>query len=132
MLIIRCVVAVCVVLFSGVGHAIVEKEVAVLGFFDRTATELKEFKVLVNTLHSIETLQVTLRACQMNGPDEQQGNAAYLEIVEVKNIYEAHLRRQDPVRVVYQRVFKGWMFALSPGVSSMEHAIYDLWLIRCE
>jgi hypothetical protein len=30
-----------------------------------------------------------------------------------------------------QRLFSGWMFAESPGLSGVEHAIYDVWLTGC-
>ena len=28
-------------------------------------------------------------------------------------------------------IFSGWMFAESPGLSGVEHAIYDVWLTGC-
>jgi hypothetical protein len=30
-----------------------------------------------------------------------------------------------------KRLFSGWMFAESPGLSGVEHAIYDVWLTGC-
>ena len=30
-----------------------------------------------------------------------------------------------------ERVFSGWMFASSPAASSMEHPVYDVWVIDC-
>ena len=29
------------------------------------------------------------------------------------------------------KVFSGWMFASSPALSAMEHAIYDVWVVDC-
>ena len=29
-------------------------------------------------------------------------------------------------------IFSGWMFASSPGVSALEHAVYDLVVVDCE
>ena len=28
-------------------------------------------------------------------------------------------------------VFSGWMFASSPGLSAMDHPIYDVWVLEC-
>ena len=28
-------------------------------------------------------------------------------------------------------VFSGWMYASSPGLSALEHPVYDIWVIRC-
>lgn len=28
-------------------------------------------------------------------------------------------------------LFSGWMFASSPGLSALEHPVYDVWVIRC-
>jgi len=30
-----------------------------------------------------------------------------------------------------RQVFKGWMFANSPGLNPFKHPIYDAWLISC-
>jgi hypothetical protein len=32
----------------------------------------------------------------------------------------------------YRRIFNGWMFASSPGLHGLEHAIYDVWLTDCK
>jgi len=29
------------------------------------------------------------------------------------------------------QVFSGWMFASSPGLSALEHPVYDVWVIEC-
>ncbi|HMA71940.1 MAG TPA: DUF2155 domain-containing protein, partial [Xanthobacteraceae bacterium] len=31
-----------------------------------------------------------------------------------------------------RRIFTGWMFAASPGLHAVEHAIYDVWLVDCK
>ena len=30
------------------------------------------------------------------------------------------------------KVFSGWMFASSPGLNPLEHAVYDVWVIDCQ
>ena len=29
------------------------------------------------------------------------------------------------------KLFSGWMFASSPGLSALEHPVYDVWVIKC-
>ena len=31
-----------------------------------------------------------------------------------------------------KRLFSGWMFASSPGLSAIEHPVYDIWLTGCK
>jgi hypothetical protein len=31
-----------------------------------------------------------------------------------------------------KRIFTGWMFANSPGLHGVEHAIYDVWVTDCK
>ncbi|HTN61079.1 MAG TPA: DUF2155 domain-containing protein, partial [Devosia sp.] len=31
-----------------------------------------------------------------------------------------------------KRIFTGWMFADSPALNAVDHAIYDVWLIECK
>ncbi|MHB1111426.1 MAG: DUF2155 domain-containing protein, partial [Devosia sp.] len=30
------------------------------------------------------------------------------------------------------RIFTGWMFADSPALNAIDHAVYDIWLIDCK
>jgi hypothetical protein len=32
---------------------------------------------------------------------------------------------------INETVFKGWMIASSPALNSLEHARYDVWVLRC-
>jgi hypothetical protein len=42
----------------------------------------------------------------------------------------AHLTIRDSLQE--QPVFMGWMIATSPALSSMDHARYDVWVLRCK
>jgi hypothetical protein len=41
-----------------------------------------------------------------------------------------HLTIRDSLQE--QPVFMGWMIATSPALSSMDHARYDVWILRCK
>ena len=31
-----------------------------------------------------------------------------------------------------RRIFTGWMFADSPALNAIDHAVYDIWLLDCK
>ncbi len=65
-------------------------------------------------------LQVTPRACYTRPLTETANTDAFVEVDEVT--------LQGEVK----RIFTGWMFAASPGLHGVEHAIYDVWLTNCK
>jgi hypothetical protein len=42
----------------------------------------------------------------------------------------AHLTIRDSLAA--EPVFSGWMIASSPALSAMDHARYDVWILRCD
>lgn len=65
-------------------------------------------------------LEIIARRCWKAPPEERPENAALLEIRELKS-------DEAP-----QTVFTGWMFSSSPGLSALEHPVYDVTVISCE
>jgi hypothetical protein len=39
---------------------------------------------------------------------------------------------QVSLRGTVERVFTGWMFADSPALNAIDHAVYDIWLMDCK
>lgn len=68
-------------------------------------------------------LEITVRTCRKSPPIEAPRTAAFLEIREKG---EGSLNAQDQ-----RLVFSGWMFASSPALSSLDHPVYDVWVIDC-
>ena len=66
------------------------------------------------------TIEIVPRRCWTAPPEEQPENAALLEILERKP-------NEAPTRI-----FSGWMFSSSPGLSGLEHPVYDVTVLRCE
>jgi hypothetical protein len=66
------------------------------------------------------TLEITVRRCQRNRPNERPERAAFVEIDEV-----------DPATRAKKRVYAGWLFAASPSLAALEHPVYDVWLVDC-
>lgn len=96
-------------------------KLAVLQALDKVTARITIIEVQVGTTAKFASLDIAIRKCQMSRPDEQRPErAALVEIVD------RGAAGQAP-RVV----FKGWMFASSPGLSALEHPIYDVWVVDC-
>lgn len=74
----------------------------------------------VGTVLRFGSLEIIARRCWKASPEEQPENAALLEIRELE-------AGEEP-----QRVFLGWMFSSSPGLSGLEHPVYDINVLSCE
>ncbi len=66
------------------------------------------------------TLEITMRSCRSNPPEEAPESVAFLEVVDLGHTGEV------------TKVFSGWMFASSPALNPLEHAVYDVWVIDCK
>lgn len=66
------------------------------------------------------TLTITARTCYSTPPSETPETSAFLQIQDK--------RPDQPER----RAFSGWMYASSPGLNSLQHPLYDVWVIACK
>lgn len=89
-----------------------------LRVLDKITARTSTMEVKVGQAATFAGLRITLRACRENPPTEAPESAAFLEITE-----------QAPE--AGRSVFSGWMFASSPALSAMEHAVYDVWVLGC-
>ena len=86
---------------------------------DKITARIFAFEAPLGETVSFGYLQIVARACLATPEDDVPESSAFLEVSEAKP-------GAEPVRV-----FTGWMFASSPSVSAMEHAVYDLWVVGC-
>jgi len=93
--------------------------VAVLQGLDKLTARVFTIEVPMDTAVRFGALEVVARACIKAPPEEPPESAAFLEI------------RELPPDAPPEEVFSGWMFASSPGLSAMEHPVYDLWVLDC-
>lgn len=92
---------------------------AELRALDKVTTRSTTITVGVGETVRFRTLEITLKVCDKRPPEERPEAAAFLDILEV--------REGKPVA----SVFRGWMFASSPGLSPMQHPVYDIWVLDC-
>lgn len=93
--------------------------VAVLRTLDKVTARVMVLKAPLHQVMQVGTLEIVARSCDKRPPEETPESAAFLEIWEV--------RPGKPVK----SVFTGWMFASTPGLSALEHPIYDVWVLDC-
>jgi hypothetical protein len=65
------------------------------------------------------TLTITARTCYSTPPSETPETSGFLQITDK--------RPDQPER----KAFSGWMYASSPGLNSLQHPLYDVWVISC-
>ncbi|NEX95148.1 DUF2155 domain-containing protein [Caulobacter sp. 17J65-9] len=100
-------------------------QAAVIQALDKITAETMRFEAKVGVPVRYKGLVFTVRACETSAPDEpMKDTAAYVEV-------RAEPRAQAEQRPSRQ-VFKGWMYASSPGLNPFEHPVYDAWLIACK
>jgi hypothetical protein len=93
---------------------------ALFSGLDKITGRIINFDVAIGETVQFGALQVTPRACYTRPPTESANTDAFVEVDEVT--------LQGEVK----RIFTGWMFASSPGLHGVEHAIYDVWLTNCK
>ena len=86
---------------------------------DKITARIFAFDAPMNQTVRFGYLEITARACEVSAEEDIPERTAFLQIAE-------HKPERDPVQV-----FSGWMFASSPSVSAMEHAVYDVWVVDC-
>ncbi len=95
--------------------------VATFAGLDKITGRITRFDVYIDETVLFGALEITPRACY-NRPasDTLQRISAFLEVNQMS------LDGSD------ERIFTGWMFADSPALNAVDHAVYDVWLIECK
>jgi hypothetical protein len=101
--------------------------IAILQALDKVTTETMRFEVPVGQPIRYKTLIFTVRACETAASDEVAPETAAYVVVDTQPKAQAG-RAAPPGRQIY----KGWMYASSPGLNPLQHPVYDAWLIACK
>ena len=85
---------------------------------DKTTGEVRDITLSDNETARFGYLSIGLAECR-HPDDNAAGEAyAYLTITE-------EAAPSDPL-------FQGWMIASSPALNAMDHARFDVWILRCQ
>lgn len=105
------------------GPALADKirhPVAIFAGLDKITGRIISFEVNIDETVQFGSLHVTPRVCFTRPPTEAPHTTGFVEVEEVE--------RENQ----FKKIFTGWMFASSPGLSAAEHPVYDVWLTDCK
>lgn len=101
---------------------------ATLRALDKITGRSTDIVVKVGTPVVYGSLTIDLKACFQTPPEEVPESAAFLRVTSTEPMAEEKTDEAKEAPVV----FSGWMYASSPGLSALEHPVYDIWVIRCK
>lgn len=113
-------ILVAAVVLPGAARAeMIDYPVVKLRSLDKISARTMTFEARVGSTVKFGPIYIKVQACRKAPPIEQPESASFLQIWEVTPQEEARW------------VFSGWMFASSPALSSMDHPVYDVWVLDC-
>ena len=95
------------------------QRVAELQALDKVTARVTTLRAALNQPERFGSLTITVRACFARPPDEVPDASVWLEITDSR----------APANGA--AVFRGWMIANAPGVSMLEHPVYDIRVMEC-
>jgi hypothetical protein len=87
---------------------------------DKITGRTTEFQAPLGVEVCFFKLRITARQCISRPPEETPETTAYLDVSEITLAGEN------------VKLFSGWMFASSPALNALEHAVYDVWVVSCK
>ena len=109
-------------LLAGAAPAAAERvsnPIAVFAGLDKITGLTTTFETKIGEEKRFGGLIVKADACYTRDITEEPKTTSFVEVDELES---------DDTR---KKIFSGWMFAESPGLSAVEHPIYDVWLTGC-
>lgn len=97
----------------------IENPIAVFNGLDKITARIIAFEVEIDETIQFGSLLVTPRACHTRPPTDSPNTTAYIEVEDVALDGDV------------SDLFNGWIFAESPGLSAIDHPVYDVWLTGC-
>jgi len=95
--------------------------VATFAGLDKITGRITRFDVYIDETVLFGALEITPRACyDRPSSDTLQRTSVFLEVDQLS------------LDGSNERIFTGWMFADSPALNAVDHAVYDVWLIECK
>jgi hypothetical protein len=100
---------------------------AIMQGLDKVTAQSMRFEARVGQPVRYKGLVITVRACETAAPDELAPEAVAYVIVD-----SAPRKRAGRSDLPGRQIFRGWMYASSPGLNPLQHPAYDAWLIACK
>ena len=101
-------------------------DVAIVQALDKVTAETIRFEAPVGQPVRYKSIVITVKACERSASDEPvEDSIAYMTIDSQP---KAAPGRPTPIA---RQIFKGWMYASSPGLNPLQHPVYDVWMVTC-
>jgi len=97
----------------------VSNPIAVFAGLDKITGVTTSFEVKIGEETRFGGLIVKPDVCYSRPVTEEPKTTTFVEVDE------------DELGGKRKRIFTGWMFAESPGLSAVEHPVFDVWLTGC-
>ena len=97
-----------------------DKKTATIQILNKITAKSQYLDIPVKSQIIFGTIMINIEACWKASPYDLSENKILL------NISEKKIGEQK-----YNNIFNGWMFSSSPGISSLEHSVYDVVAINC-
>ena len=94
----------------------VAREKAVVRVLDKDAGKVRELAIRVGDEVQFEKLFINVRSCKQTDPFQAEDFFAFVEIAENGQ----------------GQIYGNWMGRNEPGKNPLQHADYDVWLVKCE
>ncbi len=87
---------------------------------DKISSKNTLLKLKNGELIKFKDLSIKSLKCKNSEFDDNPEIAAYIQVRDLTN------KNNDEVFI-----FNGWMFSSSPSIAPFDHAVYDVWLVKC-
>tara|TARA_Y100000589_G_scaffold106013_1_gene100602 strand:+ start:168 stop:557 length:390 start_codon:yes stop_codon:yes gene_type:complete len=99
----------------------IEGKTIKLQTLDKITARISTIDIKIGVPVRLGTLEINVKYCAYRPPEEPPEDAAFLEVRDLGYNNKSKI----------ENVFSGWMFASSPAISSLEHAVYDVTILKC-
>ena len=97
------------------------KVMVVLKALDKITAKTSIIKMGIEKTEVFGDLEIKVLKCVLSSKEDPPDTIAYLQIKDLSE------KNKDQVFI-----FNGWTFASTPTLKSVDHPIYDVWLVGCE
>lgn len=88
---------------------------------DKITAKISSITIPVGEKQNFGQLEIKPLKCQLSDAKDAPDTIVYLQVRDLSS------KNNDQVFI-----FNGWTFASSPTLRSIDHPVYDLWLVSCD
>lgn len=92
---------------------------AIMQAMDKVTGRVNKLTIPVNSKVSFGDFSLVLRMCKKRPAEETPENFAFIDVTDKSFGTDEY------------NIFRGWILSSTPGISAIEHPIYDMWLLEC-